>query len=370
MTTMNRRDFMKATMIGGAVLYLDSAIHAPYVEAAPKDLSKIGECKSVAIKCISEVGWWDTGLLMSDLKKGGGPKKADQWTTKWDQKNGAGSCSLIEVESLDGKKTKFLIDTGWNPEYMDQRFKETGVDKMLKNGEIDFLYISHEHLDHFWGLEATLKYNPELKILIPSTLTPPGGKFISGADFPVAGTKNSVVHKGKLVKLQVPELTRLMDGVCSVGFDIPIILKIRGEQSLYFNVKDKGLVLCTGCCHQNIVTFSDYAINNLGAKGKLYGLYGGLHIAPFGKLGEKQLGWIEKMGSYGFKKVAANHCTGLPAVEKMHEFGYPVVNGSGKDGSQSNLLPGERRLDRVRLITFFGPQRFLCLPLRGLASEG
>ncbi|MDQ7784410.1 MAG: hypothetical protein RDU20_16100 [Desulfomonilaceae bacterium] len=340
MKSMSRRDFVKVAVIGGAVLYLDSATNAPYVHAAPKDLSAIGECKSVSIKCVSEVGWWDTGVLISDMMKGGGPKDSDQWTTKWNQENGAGSCSLVEVESLDGGKTKFLMDTGWNPKYMDERFKATGVDKMLKNGEIAFLYLTHEHLDHLWGLQTTLKYNPELKILIPSTFTPPGAKFIGGADFPDPGTKNAVAHKGELVKLQIGEMTRLADGVCSVGFDIPIILKIRGEQSLYFNVKDKGLVLCTGCCHQNVITFSDYAVNNLGAKGKIYGLYGGLHIAPFGKLEQQQAGWIEQMGAYGFKKVAANHCTGLPAVRKMVELGYPVVQGRGAEGSESDLYIG------------------------------
>ena len=136
------------------------------------------------------------------------------------------------------------------------------------------------------------------------------------------------------------ELTKLADGVGSVGFDLPILLKIKGEQSLYFNVKDKGLVLCTGCCHQNLVTFADYAVEKMGAKDQIYGLYGGLHLAPFGDLGDEQLSWIEKMGSYGFKKVAANHCTGLSAVKKMIELGYPVVTGTGRSGSQSDLYVG------------------------------
>ncbi|MEJ2717978.1 MAG: MBL fold metallo-hydrolase, partial [Deltaproteobacteria bacterium] len=257
-----------------------------------------------------------------------------------DPKNRAGSCTLVEVEALDGSKAKFLVDTGWDPEYMDKRFKDEGVDKMLKNGEIDFLYLTHEHLDHFWGLETTLKYNPEIKILIPSTFHPPAVQFIGGADFPTCGAKNASHHKGELVKLKVGEMTKLADGMVSVGFDIPIILKIQGEQSLYFNVKDKGLVLCTGCCHQNILTFSDYAIKNLGAKGKLYGLYGGLHIAPFGTLGEKQSGWVDDMGAYGFKKIACNHCTGLPAVQKMLKLNYPVVRGSGSKGSLSDLYVG------------------------------
>lgn len=340
MQEMNRRDFVKTVVIGGAILALDGAVTAPHVSAKSLDLKEIGECKKVTIKAISEVGWWDNKVLLDDMKKAGGPKEAEQWTAEWDPKNPAGSCTLVEVEALNGSKKRFLIDTGWSSAYLDERFKDEGIDKMLKNGEIDFLYITHEHLDHFWGLETTLKYNPDLKIIIPSTFHPPALQLIAGADFPKPRVKNSVKHKGQLVKFQVGEMTKLMDGVVSVGFDIPIILKIQGEQSLYFNVKDKGLVLCTGCCHQNILTFSDYAVKNLNGKDRLYGLYGGLHIAPFGKLDDEGRGWVDKMGSYGFKQVAANHCTGLLAVQRMLELGYPVVKGSGKKGSQSNLYVG------------------------------
>jgi 7,8-dihydropterin-6-yl-methyl-4-(beta-D-ribofuranosyl)aminobenzene 5'-phosphate synthase len=88
------------------------------------------------------------------------------------------------------------------------------------------------------------------------------------------------------------------------------------------------------------VTFADYAVNHLNARERLYGLYGGLHIAPFGQLGDEELSWIEKMGSYGFKKIAANHCTGLLAVHNMIQRGYPLVKGTGSKGSQSDLYIG------------------------------
>jgi 7,8-dihydropterin-6-yl-methyl-4-(beta-D-ribofuranosyl)aminobenzene 5'-phosphate synthase len=69
-------------------------------------------------------------------------------------------------------------------------------------------------------------------------------------------------------------------------------------------------------------------------------LYRGLHIAPFGLLGDQERTWIEKMGAYGFTRIAANHCTGLPAVQKMVELGYPVIKGTGSKGSQSDLYIG------------------------------
>jgi 7,8-dihydropterin-6-yl-methyl-4-(beta-D-ribofuranosyl)aminobenzene 5'-phosphate synthase len=345
MQTSNSSDFARTAVIGAASLKLNENGVAQALEAGPYDLSAIGACKKVSVTCISEVGWWDTQALLGDLMRGGGPAEADQWTCAWDPANAAGSCSLVEVENLDGSSVKFLVDTGWNSTYMDARFKAEGVDRMLESGEIAFLYLTHEHLDHFWGLEAVLTHRPDIPILMPSTFHAPALSYLEGVEFEKPGIKNPIPHKGQVITLQVGAMTSLMDGVVSVGFDVPIILKVQGEQSLYFNVQDAGLVLFTGCCHQNIVTFADYAIANLNARDRLYGLYGGLHLAPFGSLGDKENGWIEKIASYGFKKIAANHCTGILAIQKMHELGYPVIRGTASNGSQSDLHLGNG--DRV-----------------------
>ena len=98
MTNMNRRDFLKAGLIGGAFLALDTAIMVPHLSAGGRDLKSIGECKKVSIKSISEIGWWSNKQLMADLKKAGGPKNAEQWSASWDDKNRAGSCTLVEIE--------------------------------------------------------------------------------------------------------------------------------------------------------------------------------------------------------------------------------------------------------------------------------
>jgi 7,8-dihydropterin-6-yl-methyl-4-(beta-D-ribofuranosyl)aminobenzene 5'-phosphate synthase len=42
---------------------------------------------------------------------------------------------------------------------------------------------------------------------------------------------------------------------------------------------------------------------------------------------------VHALGRYGFKKIAANHCTGAQAIALMHELGYPILGGSGKNGS-------------------------------------
>ena len=71
-----------------------------------------------------------------------------------------------------------------------------------------------------------------------------------------------------------------------------------------------------------------------------YGLYGGLHLAPFGPLKPEQEKIIGSLKQYHFREIACNHCTGEPAVQKMLELGYPVRSGAGRDGSRSTLYTG------------------------------
>lgn len=71
--------------------------------------------------------------------------------------------------------------------------------------------------------------------------------------------KNDVPHRGELVLTKAEGkdgtgLYPLMPGVAAKMFDVPILLRVRGENVLYFNVKDKGIVTVTGCCHPGILS--------------------------------------------------------------------------------------------------------------------
>jgi 7,8-dihydropterin-6-yl-methyl-4-(beta-D-ribofuranosyl)aminobenzene 5'-phosphate synthase len=56
---------------------------------------------------------------------------------------------------------------------------------------------------------------------------------------------------------------------------------------------------------------------------------------------------VESLGQYGIVKLACNHCTGHRAVEKMLETGLPVIRGTARNGSQTELFVGNG--DRVEL---------------------
>jgi 7,8-dihydropterin-6-yl-methyl-4-(beta-D-ribofuranosyl)aminobenzene 5'-phosphate synthase len=202
--------------------------------------------------------------------------------------------------------------------------------------------LSHWHLDHVWGIESTLKHKPDITIYAPKTFYPEdmqlmqGGKLTAknkeGKDVMIC--KNDVPHKGKLV-LCDPEgekgtgIHPLMPGVALRMFDVPILLRVKGENVLYFNVKDKGIVTVTGCCHPGILSLLAWARSNIEGY-QPYGCYGGLHISLFETWEPKFDDIIKGVKAFGLKKVGCNHCTGWLWAEKATEAGIPIVKGTDK----------------------------------------
>ncbi|MEN6617071.1 MAG: MBL fold metallo-hydrolase [Syntrophorhabdus sp.] len=299
----------------------------------------IGLCKSVKITCLSETSWFDGNVLMKDMERAGG-RQTSQWAVDWNETNSGGYSSLIEVEDIDENRFTFLLDAGWNTTYMDRVFERENIPRMLENDQIQFLYLTHEHFDHFFGIESVLKWNPAITVIIPDTFDDEGYRLLKGEHRHGSNAKNAVPHVGKLVRHEPGRIYQLYPGCASVTFDTDIPFRVRGEQSLFFNVKDKGIICVTGCCHQNILGMTEFARQNIEGGENLYGLYGGLHIAMTGPLDSEGERIINRLGSLGFRKIACNHCTGINAVQKMLELGYPVVKGSAMHGSLSDMYIG------------------------------
>jgi 7,8-dihydropterin-6-yl-methyl-4-(beta-D-ribofuranosyl)aminobenzene 5'-phosphate synthase len=277
------------------------------------------------------------------------PERLDQaWQIQEDlsvnPKNAGGYACLIELEQLDGTKRKFLLDSGWSYAWTEECFKREGIDKMLENREIEALFISHEHFDHFWGLPVTLKYDPGIELYVPDSFYEEGFQYIKDAG-----------HKGKLHRvkpgLNKPTLSgSRVPGFATFTFDVPIICRVFGEQSMYFNIKDKGLVCVTGCCHQSIIQFAETAYREIKYENdNLYGIYGGLHISPFEDWDPKYDDLVISLGKYGFQKIGCNHCTGIITAKKFIKAGYPVVKGSAQYRSKSTAYLGNS--DKIS----FGP---------------
>ena len=339
---MKRRTFLKSLAATGiAASVTGTGVLTREAEARKK--IDIGEIKSLKIDVLTETSWFNNDQFKKDIMDYGGAM-TNQYIIPWKWDNAGGYSVLMTVTTLEGKERKFLLDTGWNNEWMDYIYEMNNIPAMLKSGEIECLVLSHWHLDHYWGIESTLKHKPDIPFYVPKTYYPEDMALLKDKAHHKAKDKNTgkmmhickndVPHTGKLIlcdpKGEKKEgIYRLMDGVAIRNFDVPILLRVRGENVLYFNVKGKGIVTVTGCCHPGILSLFSYARKNF--KGyKPYGCYGGLHISLFETWEPKFDDIIKGVKAFKIKKLGCNHCTGWIWAEKAAAEGVPVIKGTDK----------------------------------------
>jgi 7,8-dihydropterin-6-yl-methyl-4-(beta-D-ribofuranosyl)aminobenzene 5'-phosphate synthase len=201
--------------------------------------------------------------------------------------------------------------------------------------------LSHWRLDHFWGIESTLKPNPQLKIYAPATwceeyrLLLKEKRNIEVEDHDgrtVSICRNGVPHEGDLILTEArgedgSGIYRLLSGVALRMFDCSMLLQVRGENVLFVNVADKGIVTVTGCGHPGIMNLLGFAKDRLAAPG-LYGCYGGLHLSVFDCWKPEFDTIIDEVKRLGMEKMGCNLCTGMMWAPKAVTHGVPIVKGT------------------------------------------
>ncbi len=299
-----------------------------------------GEVEGLKIDVLTETGWFDDAEFKGTMMAHGGTGES-QYRIPWEWENAGGFAALITVTMTGGEERKMLLDSGWNTDWMDWVHARYDIPRLLAAGDIDFMVLSHWHLDHFWGVESTLKHNPNLKIYAPSTwrdedraLLKEGARFDApdkdGRDVPIC--KNDVRHEGEFVLTNEEGehgrgIYSPFPGLAIRMFDVPIILQVQGENVLYFNVKDKGIVTVTGCGHPGIMNLLDFARDNFKVN-RLYGCYGGLHLSIIDTWKPEFDDIIDAVKASGIEKMGCNHCTGWMWAEKAASHGVPIIKGT------------------------------------------
>jgi 7,8-dihydropterin-6-yl-methyl-4-(beta-D-ribofuranosyl)aminobenzene 5'-phosphate synthase len=342
---MKRRSFLKSIAASGMAVSMGTSANFMLPRKAhAKQKIDIGEIQSLRVDVLTETSWFNNDIFKKNIMDYGGAM-TNQYTIPWEWDNAGGYAALITVTTLEGDERKFLMDSGWNNGWMDYIFEEkSNVAQMLKDNELEFLVLSHWHLDHLWGIESTLKHNQNIKMYVPKTHYPEDMALLKDKAHHTAKNKdtgeavhickNDYPHTGELVECD-PDgengegVYKLMPGVAVRMFDVPILLRVRGENVLYFNVKDKGVVTVTGCCHPGILSLFSYARKNIEGY-QPYGCYGGLHISLFETWEPKFDDIIKGVQAFKIQKLGCNHCTGWIWAEKAAEAGVPVVKGTDK----------------------------------------
>ncbi len=165
---------------------------------------------------------------------------------------------------LSTDQGKLLFDVGFGPEKktMSHNAAKLGVDM----ADIDALAISHMHPDHMGGLKAARTKT----VMLPEELGTPDGKpcFLpeEGA---AEGFKVQTVTSPGILSGGIATTGPLARGLFFMGYT--------EEQALVAHVKDKGLVVFTGCGHPTIEVILEM-VKSMAGDIPIYAIGGGLHF--------------------------------------------------------------------------------------------
>ena len=278
----------------------------------------------------------------------------------------------MSIKILEDDSTHlFLFDTAGFMQTITNNFKQFKI----KLSEIEKIIISHGHLDHYGGLIPII---PELKEGCEIYLSPicfnksyyaytESGEELPSEDF---GTslkdlkkegkikyyrrspinRNIVYNRAiennvKIIETTKPE--KLCEGIILSGeiqiFDETELPKglylakskieyekhtFREEIALYINVKDKGLVVITGCSHTGIINIIKHGQKVLGID-KIYALIGGFHKERDESENiEEIVSFIEDLNP---EITCGMHCTGFEFNRIMSRHPSHVIGVIGTE---------------------------------------
>ena len=237
----------------------------------------------------------------------------------------------------DGKR--ILFDVGYSDLFF-KNAKKMDIDLL----NLDYLVLSHSHLDHTWGLSPLIKKyteaiieeksykKPEI-ITHPETFTPRTlgelgqiGSMISknqlSYHFPLKLSKDPVWLTDNLVFLGEIERNNNFEAQNPIGKIIKNDKKeddyIKEDSALAYKSK-KGLIIITGCSHAGICNIIEKA-KRVCDQEKIVDIIGGFHLQNPSK---KQIkGTKDYLRELKPENVHASHCTDLQSKIELAE----VVN--------------------------------------------
>jgi len=259
----------------------------------------------------------------------------------------------ISIDIVDNEgKHLFLLDTGGLTDAIIENSKQFNIN--LK--DVEKLVLSHGHFDHFGGLPKLIpefkegtklylnpncyqqffaavtktgeEFSPEELASSIETLEKEGGLKLSG-ELPLLNKSvvQNLADQYNIEVIETKEPVELYKGIMTSGeielFDEDELTKgiyimksrkefekhyFRDETSIYFNIKDKGLVALTGCGHCGIINTIKHGQKLTGVD-KIYAVIGGFHEEwnPIEKI-ERKVKYFEDINP---EIICGMHCTGF-----------------------------------------------------------
>jgi 7,8-dihydropterin-6-yl-methyl-4-(beta-D-ribofuranosyl)aminobenzene 5'-phosphate synthase len=209
----------------------------------------------------------------------------------------------VEIDSGE-KRHRILMDTSGSFDVLFNNARKLEVNL----SDVEAVFVSHWHMDHCGCLSHVLPLlRQQTAVYVPSR-NPSGIRTIREAE----GTP-----------IVCSDPVHLMEGVTSTGEMIGGV----SEHSLVINLRDKGLVVLSGCAHPGIVNIVKRA-QKISCVSAVYAVIGGFHISS-----KREGAYVaEFLQELGANIVSPCHCTGVNAKDAIADIMKDnfVKNGSGK----------------------------------------
>ncbi len=241
-----------------------------------------------------------------------------------------GLSMLITVYSR-GQKRNILMDAGFTEQGVLWNAEALGVDL----GEVDAIFLSHGHLDHYAALMGVLgrvKSGTPLfahpDAFLPKHVVLPQGeqvgpwllnkKALEEAGVRVFEAKTPVTIASGLSTTGEIERTTAFEKVPPIFFTVKDGVwqhdQILDDQALVARLGDEGLVVIAGCAHSGIVNTIRHA-QKISGVDKVFAVLGGFHLATAPK--DVVGATIAEIASLKPKLVMPMHCTGFHVISEF-----------------------------------------------------
>jgi len=232
------------------------------------------------------------------------------------------------------REHRVLFDTGMSPDGLVENLRRLGYSPK----DLEAIVLSHGHFDHTTGMDGLMRtlgrasmpvyLHPEAwsrrRLLLPGRepfeLPTPSKSAIEGAGFQVIDETQPSFLLGRslLITGEIDRTTEFEKGmpIQQAWRDgewqpDPLVLD---DQAAVLNVRDKGLVVITGCGHAGIINILRYA-RKLTGIGRVYAVLGGFHLGyPFDAIIPHV---CDALAEIRPQVIVPAHCTGWKAVHAL-----------------------------------------------------